>query len=352
MTSFRSLTLRLTTTFAVALLLPCVVHAAAPVAAAGQTPKLGKYEAGLKAFNQGDFEAALKALDAAVGETADSSTLEKIHLMRAQCFAARQDFVRAEEAFARALDANPEASLDPSRVDPAVVKMLDAMRGRLSGELVMRSTPEGAQLSLDGKGIGKAPVTLIVGIGKHRLEAQWGKEPPAKAEVLVRARSQTRVEWLQTKVEVVKPLESPPLPSEAPSKIKPVPLADVRFVNEDITIDSSLEVGAGVDGIWIGRFSVHARLLPKVGLTPRLGFTLPIHENFGVPVELEVPMIFLPQQNPSLAVGVGLGAGIEWTPRPWFGLCWLAGFRHYAQYPDRLDLTRFTMSLGLRLKVP
>ena len=294
----------------------------------------------------------MQALDGAVGETTDSTPLEKIHLMRAQCFAARQDFVRAEEAFARALDANPEASLDPSRVDPAVVKMLDAMRGRLSGELVMRSHPEGAQLSLDGKGIGKAPVMLIVGIGKHRLEAQWGSEPPAKAEVLVRARSQTRVEWLQTKVEVAQPLEGPKLPSEPPSKIKPVPLADVRFVNEDITIDSSLEVGVGVDGIWVGRFSVHARLLPKVGITPRLGFKLPILDTLGVPVELEVPMIFLHPQNPGTAIGVGLGAGVEWTPLPWFGVCWLAGFRHYAQYPNRLDLTRFTMSLGLRLKVP
>jgi|CXWL01.1.fsa_nt_gi hypothetical protein len=327
---------------------------AVPAASAGattaQAPKPTKWEAGLKAFNQGDFETALKALDVAATETAEAVMLEKIHLMRAQCFAARQDFMRAEEAFSRALDANPEAALDPARVDPAVVKMLDAMRGRLSGELHIRSMPEGAVLTLDGKGVGKAPLTVVVSIGRHKLEAHWGSEEPAKAEVLVRARSQTRVEWLQTKVEVVR-VEGPQVVPEPP-KFKFVPVGDIRFVNEDITIDSALEVGVGVEGLGIARISVHARLLPKVGLTPRVGIKLPIRENLGIPVELEVPMIFLPQHDLGLAVGVGLGSGVEWSPLPWLGVFGIVGFRHYAQYPDRLDLTRLTISLGLHLRVP
>lgn len=333
-----------------ALALFSAVPAVSAPTTTAQAPKPGKWEAGLKAFNQGDFETALKALDVAATETSDPVMLEKIHLMRAQCFAARQDFIRAEEAFSRALDANPEATLDPARVDPAVVKMLDAMRGRLSGELMIHSTPEGAQLSVDGKGVGKAPLLMVVSIGRHRLEAQWGTETPTKTEVLVRARSQTRVEWVQTKVEVARPEGPKPLPE--PGKNKLAPVGDLRFVNEDIVIDSALEVGVGLEGLWIARFSVHARLLPKVGLTPRVGIKLPIRENLGIPIELEVPMIFLPQQNPGLAIGVGLGGGIDWNPLPWLGVFGIVGFRHYAQYPDRLDLTRFTMSFGLRLKVP
>src|SRR3954467_6137258 len=80
--------------------------------------KGSRLEQGQKAFADGEYATALKALDAAVVEGAD---LERVQLLRAQVFAAQQDFGRAEEAFALALEANPEASLDPTRVDPSVV---------------------------------------------------------------------------------------------------------------------------------------------------------------------------------------------------------------------------------------
>src|SRR4051812_40883460 len=89
-----------------------------------------------KAFTSGDYDGALKLLDP-MQEASDTATLEKVQLLRAQCFAAQQNFARAEDAFTQALEANPEASLDPARVDPSVVKVLDSLRARLSGELVV-----------------------------------------------------------------------------------------------------------------------------------------------------------------------------------------------------------------------
>jgi tetratricopeptide (TPR) repeat protein len=86
--------------------------------ALGGAPSTGKgtrFEQGQKLYNQGDVEAALKLLDAAAQEEKDPAVLETVHLLRGQCFSARQDFVRAEDAFALALESNPDTSLDPAR---------------------------------------------------------------------------------------------------------------------------------------------------------------------------------------------------------------------------------------------
>src|SRR4051812_11238020 len=104
-----------------------LVSSAPPAAAKPQGTRL---EQGQRAFSEGQLDVALKLLDGAAAEGGDAATVEKIQLLRGQCLAARQDFAKAEEAFALALDANPEASLDPGKVDPAVVKLLESMRAR------------------------------------------------------------------------------------------------------------------------------------------------------------------------------------------------------------------------------
>ena len=147
-----------------------------PVSKAAK-PDVPRLEQGQKLFAQGDFDAALKMLDAAAIEGGEPATLEKVQLLRAQCLAARQDFARAEEAFALALDANPETTLDPTRVDPTVVRILESVRARLTGSLVIGSNPPGARPVMDGKEIGLAPQTIAAPAGKHKLEAQWGDGP-------------------------------------------------------------------------------------------------------------------------------------------------------------------------------
>src|SRR5262245_58580048 len=117
-------------------------------------PAPTKLEQGQKAFAEGQFDAALKALDAAAQESSDPATLERVHLLRGQCFAARHDFTKAEDAFAAALLANPEGALDPGKVDPSVVKLLESMRARSSGTLSFMSSPDNAGVFVDGADAG------------------------------------------------------------------------------------------------------------------------------------------------------------------------------------------------------
>jgi hypothetical protein len=309
-----------------------------------RTPRAegSRLEQGVRLFNTGDFEGALRSLDAAALESAEPATLERVHLLRAQCYSARQDFVRAEEAFALALDANPETSLDPARVDPTVVKLLDAVRQRLTGTLVVGSTPAGAALFVDGKNVGVTPLSLQVQVGKHRLEARWGEGAMTAVDLQVRPRREVRVEWVQGAGQAV----------EGPEGRKVSPYGDFRFAPEisstaGVPVTLPLELGGGFEFSYF-RAGLGVRLFPSWGLTPRFAFSMPVWHIVSVALEVGVPFQFFPG-----GVGIGLsgGAGVEVYPVRWFGVFALVGGRHYFLRPGN-DATAFTATAGIRLRMP
>lgn len=312
-----------------------------------------KLEQGQKAFNQGDFDAALKLLDQAVFESSDPAALERVHLLRAQCFGARQDFVRAEEAFALALEANPEAALDPARVDPSLVKVLDSLRARTRGLLVIRSTPEGASLKLDGAPFGKAPRSEQVPIGRHKLEIQYPDAPAVTAEVVVRTRGATSVEAVQAP-------SAAALPGDAPVQERKVgPFADVRGMFETGTPEGGLEVGGGIEVPWF-RIGIYVRVVAIFEIIPRVSLVVPlpipnITHRISAFIEAEVPMA-IADNGSRVGFGVGLGgaAGVEWGPWKWLGIYAQLGGRYFflIYSPTFATPGRFTASGGVRLRLP
>ncbi len=316
---------------------------AAPVSKPGRAdaPKL---ELGQKLFNQGDFDGALKALDAAAVEGGEPATLEKVHLLRAQCLAARQDFARAEEAFALALDANPETTLDPTRVDPTVVRLLESVRARLTGSLIIDSTPPGALLLLDGKSVGAAPQTVATPAGKHKLEARWGDGPLQVTELQIRPRRETRVVWVQG--------GAGPGASGLQLEPRPIrPFGDLRGMIEPATsgyVSGGLELGGGIELSWF-RIGLFARLYPYFGVTPRFQLALPVLDTMNVLLEVALPLSFL---QDGLGLGLGGGGGAEYYPLKWMGVYVLIGGRHHFLWPGRNDDTAFTATGGVRLRVP
>jgi hypothetical protein len=316
-------------------------------AAKAEAPRL---EQGQKLFASGDFDGALRALDAAAVEGGDAATLEKVHLLRAQCFAARQDFTRAEEAFALALDANPDVTLDPARVDPTVVKLLESVRARLTGTLQVNSTPSGATLFLDGKAGGVAPQNLAVPAGKHKLEARWGEGPLQAIELQVRPRKETRIEWVKGAATEVPGATG--LITERPIR----PFGDLRGMFEPATsgsIGGGLELGGGFEVSYF-RVGLWARLYPYFGITPRFQFALPVFQTstgkgVGVLLEVSVPLSFLPT---GFGVGFGGAGGVEYYPLQWMGVYVMIGGRYHFLWPMRNDDTAFTATAGVRLRLP
>ena len=314
--------------------------------------KLPRLDVGIRAFNQGDFEGALRALDQAALEGGDPATLEKVHLLRAQCFAARQDFVRTEEAFALALESNPDASLDPARVDPTLVKLLEAVRARLTGTLIVNSTPDGAGLFLDGKNAGVTPQTLQAPIGHHKLELRWGEGPMSPLEVQVRPRKEIRIEWVQAAAPPA--VVGPEKPEARPIR----PFGDLRFTFEvpatpQAPITYGLDLGGGFE-VGYFRAGLWARMYPYFGVVPRGQFVLPVIDQVSVLLEAEVPVLFeSPSQNSptGIALGIGGAGGAEFSPTKWFVAFLQIGGQHLFLTP-RNDPTHFVATVGARLRLP
>jgi hypothetical protein len=314
-----------------------------------------KLEQGQKLFASGQFAEALKILDAAAAEGGDAATLEKVHLLRGQAFAARQDFARAEEAFAQALDANPEAQLDPSRVDPSVVKLLDAIRGRLTGTLTVSSTPSGANVSIDGKEIGAAAATTqSLSIGRHKLQARWGEEKPEELDVVIRTRRETVVHLVLHETKVIEK-QIVEVPAKCPPCVEPAPVVATHrfgpYLDARVTADLNAGPEGGIDlggGLEIPviymRVGASVRLYRYFHVLPRIAFVVPFSAQLSAFLELEVGI----RPDP-YGISIGGAAGVEYKIFQTVGVFAQLGGRHFVAGNETFVVdSRLTVSVGAR----
>lgn len=136
------------------------------------------------AMTLGEFERALAILDRAAPR-AEGSARAKLHVLRAECFEALGRAGPAEEAMVAALSADPEARLEPARASPTLVALLDRARQKVLGELAVRVS-EPAEVFVEGKPFGPAPVMVRLPVGRYRVSAR-AEARTAEEVVLVRA---------------------------------------------------------------------------------------------------------------------------------------------------------------------
>ncbi len=309
----------------------------------GTPPKL---ELGQKEFARGDFQGALKALEQAAHETSDLLVLSRIHLLRGQSYAALQDFARAEAAFAEALEADPEASLDPSKVDPNVVKMLDGLRARLKGELIVRAAPP-VVVTVDGREIGQTPARAQLSVGRHLVEGRTSDGRWAGRQyAVVRSNRDTELELLLVELPVVEvPRYEGTTPRESPRR----PFGDLRLGADPFALTDTLgpEVGGGFEfPFW--RVSLHARVAQPFALTPRGALVVPVTDRLNGSVELELPVAFI-ENGPGLSLGGG--GGVEYVVSKWLGAFAQVGARHRF-LPAGGNQDSVVLQLGVRLRLP
>jgi len=316
-------------------------------------------------FSRGDFASALRDLDAAVAETGDEPTLSKIHLLRGQCYGAQRDLVKAEEAFEKALESDPEAKLDPQRVDPSLVSLLEGLRDRMQGDLEVR-TDRPAKVHFDGKPIGLSPVKASVAIGRHKLEAHTGDgKYSASSSVVIAAHKTTTVEM--ELAENRREDETPPVGpgggrgggegrdggGERGGGSFAVyggrPLADLRLgVNPlDLLTVPQAEVGFGAEWPYV-RASIHLRFLPGFGIVPRGGFWVPVVDQVRAYIELELP-IFFPQGTTPLGLGLGGCGGAEFFFIKWLSAFAEVGARNFFLPGPEVQVI---IQAGMRMRLP
>ncbi len=327
-----------------ALLASVLVLAAAP-SKVGTGPAPSKLQIGQAEFNRGDFLAALRTLDAAAAETSDEGRLARIHLLRGQCFAARQDFAAAERAFALALENDPEVTLDPSKVDPARVRVLDGLRNRLRGELRVRADRPGAQVAVDGKVLGQVPLKSSVPIGRHTVEVKSSDRIyGASRDVVIRLKQPAEVDLQLRKLSSSPPADRGPAPSR---EDVPRPYADLRSTLDPFSSSPlGFELGGGVEHRHL-RGSASAILYPDFGIALRGALSVPVEGRFSGYVSLEVPIIF---SSPT-KFGLGGAGGVEYEVSGWFGPFVEVGVRHFFTGFVDDDPNRLMLQLGIRLRL-
>lgn len=106
-----------------------------PTVAQAPVPGKAELEAGQAAYNDGEFELALQRFDQAAARSIERAQLGRIHLYRAKCYrllkeTGKGDIVAIDKALNAALDADPEARLDPDRDPEDLVDLFNSIRKR------------------------------------------------------------------------------------------------------------------------------------------------------------------------------------------------------------------------------
>ncbi|MBX7102184.1 MAG: hypothetical protein K1X89_30995 [Myxococcaceae bacterium] len=181
-----------------------------------------------QALDGGDFDRALALLGKA-STGASGASLARVELLRGECLAALRRYDETEQAFERALNADPEAALDPAAASPTLVALLDGVRKRLTGQLAVVS--DGLdELTLDGAVLSGPPAVVTTSIGRHRLTARWGDVSRSTEAVVSAGRTTT--------------LTLEPPPAEAGSG--PHWLAELKLGFQPLSPSATILAGAGL----------------------------------------------------------------------------------------------------------
>jgi hypothetical protein len=331
----------------------------------GRNSGESRVQAAQSELGRGNYDGALKDLDAAILEASDPPTLTRIHLLRAQAFGAKQDYAQSEGALAQALEFDPEASLDPAKVDPSLVKTLESLRARLTGELKVGTDQPGARVKVDGNDLGPAPLKVEQPIGRHTVEASTPDGKYATRQQVVVRRSGTQVQLLLVET------AAPPSAAAVAASGKPVargdraiiPFAELRFdldlsqlfqKEQRNTVIGSLGdqldpsfgeiVGGGIRSRFF-KASAAIRFRPFWGFHLRGALSIPLSERIDGYVSVEVLVDF-----PDATAEMGLGAdlGIEYLIGDWLGLFTELGARH----SFGLNQDDVILQAGLRIWFP
>ncbi len=162
--------------------------------------------AALKAMASGEFERALRTLDKALAG-ADGRKAGELQLLRAQCLLALHKRDQARAALVGALEANPEAELDPEKANPELVALLRAVRESTTGHLSVSADAADSQVVLDGRLMGPPPLKVEVPVGRHRVALKTAEGTGEEQVVVVGSGSTASVSFAgQRAVSVAPPL--------------------------------------------------------------------------------------------------------------------------------------------------
>lgn len=191
-----------------AVVVPWVLMLALTASAQSDSEKLTlareAYAAGQALYNQGQFARAVEKFEEANQLSPRAGNLYNI----GRCAEQIPDAPRALRAYREYLRLTPEAK-ERAEVEAAIVREEAQLRARGVQQVVVRAEPEGrAQVSIDGRALGLAPVAVELTRGLHVLEVSAEEHATSRRELDV---------TLDHAQDVALALERLPAPSPAPT---------------------------------------------------------------------------------------------------------------------------------------
>lgn len=149
-----------------------LVCAGTGLAAKAPPPRSSPLAEVKKELAAGEFERALKKIEAALKKTTNASEQAQLLLSRAEALLALGTADKAKAAFSAALQRDATVELDATRASPDAVKLFEKARAELPATLAIAVSGGEANVSIDDKDLGPAPLTLQLEGGKHVVDAK------------------------------------------------------------------------------------------------------------------------------------------------------------------------------------
>lgn len=164
---------------------------------------------------EGEFGRALKKLDAAVKRTTVPEDLAALQLARGRCLLALSRRPQALEAFTAALQ--HDVTIEPGEdASPDALALFDEARAAFPGTLAVTVDGE-ANVHVDGRDLGPAPLKLQLRHGAHEVEAITSDGRSARQTVQVLA---------GRPIDVALVLPAPVLVAPSPAPVVAAPRSD------------------------------------------------------------------------------------------------------------------------------
>jgi hypothetical protein len=319
-------------------LIPCLLLAAADAHGGDKEDAEKHFKAGVSLQKVEDFEAAIAAFESSLRLYPSKGTLFNL----ANCLRATHRYGEALEALQRLDREYGEVLDEPMRA--AVDRQLQELRN-LSASLVVQVDQAGAEVLVDGKLVGRTPLTeaLQLSPGNHSIEVRLEGFEPARVQVEIVSREKTTKQIVLKKVAPPPPPPPPPPPAnttpDATPAPAPPPLPPAEGTGPLTTAGWTTGIagvaalaGGAVTGIWALSLDGELTDACNAGSCPadrsadidRLGtLTTTTNVLLGLGATMTAAGIVMllidqptsPQEDDSTLVGLSLGPGL-------FGAAW------------------------------
>ena len=170
-------------------------------------------ESGIKAYDKdADFDKTITEIKKAIQiGLKDKSDQIQAHLYLGFAYIAKGKRVDAIVEFAKAINLDPDTSLDPKIYSNKIISVFNETKQSLVDSLTVVSTPGGADVFLDGKKVGITPIKISgVLVGEHSLTVVKDYYQSKSLTVQVYKAEENRVEVQLDKAEIEILLDSIP----------------------------------------------------------------------------------------------------------------------------------------------